>query len=174
MKKYLAFVAIAITLSLPSNVSAQQNVQNGGGLQNPSSGGQNTRNLQTPATPTQGSNTTLLESSPDSLGVVGNPSQQKPSVTVGPSTSKTNVTDTTIKKSSKWQTILIIAILAILFWYVYRKVSRTQITQVAEIVEEAPKDTKHPNQVKKATTEQPKKKSTGQRTKKKKKKRTHR
>lgn len=179
LKRRMVLATFVLVFGLPISVNAQQNAQNGGGLQSPSSNAQNTRNLQTPVSPAQGSNSNILESQPDSLGVVGSPSQQQPSVVVGQSTSKTSVDENDEKKSGIWSTVLILAILVFVFWVVYKKINRinakTETFTEPEIIIETIDPKIQSKNAKASASKTSKKPPTGQHKKKKsKKKRNHR
>jgi hypothetical protein len=140
MKKMLSLVVFGLILVSPTYAFAQQNVQSsGGGVQNQTNSAQSTGSLQTPTTPTQGNNSsTLLEAQPNSLGVVGDPSKQQPSVVVGQANSKTDVADEPDNKGSVWQIILIIGVLIVIFWIFYRRVTRISAPAIVPVEEIKP------------------------------------
>ena len=171
----LVFVAILFT---PSSVSAQQNLQSGGSLQSGSNNTQNTRTLQTPSNPNQGGNSAFLGTPKASLDVVGNPSQTNPSVSVGASTSKTDVTDQEVTKDSNfWPVFFITIALLAVFFFAYRYFSGGRIEQTENIEIEIKPGAIGPKiQSKKAVAKKntETKKSSNKNSRKKKKKRSHR
>ena len=169
--KLLISLVGSLFIFSPALVLAQQNVQSSGSLQNQSTAGQSTGTLQTQADASQNSSSSVLETGKKkSLSVVGSPNQKTPSVTVGPSTSKTFVNSTAPSKS-KVMFIVLTIIFFVIFFYVFLKIlNRVPSLKTAENVtaeavaitagaKEKPKKT-----AKKATTAK----------KKKNKKRTHR
>ncbi len=130
-QKGVFLALVGVILGLPASASAQQNLQNSGGLQSSTSNTQNTRNLQTPTNPTQGSSSAILGSQPNKLSVVGDPSQQKPSVTVGQSTSKTSFAIQDETKTNIWVISLVPILFVLFFWFVYKFMSNPgKITKV--------------------------------------------
>ena len=117
------FVSFILISGLTSAQSINQSPQNN--LQQQGSSTQNTRNVQSSGSivPEDNSASTLSEAQPESLGVVGNPNQEKPSVSVGRSGS----TEATNKESdtSRWVGgTVVIAILGMLAYLYSRKVRR--------------------------------------------------
>jgi hypothetical protein len=124
-----------VILAVPAIGSAQASLQSGGSPEQQSSNAQNTGQLQTGnASPVQNNKPgeALTQNQPSSLGVVGDPSQTSPSVTVGESTSSAQ--DTTKQKTRNYLpiTVVVVAIMAAVAGFLSYRNSSPAVEPVEE------------------------------------------
>lgn len=122
-KKSLLFgIFFAASLLSLSEVSfAQNTLQSGQSLQNQTNNTQNTGSLGATGSTNQNSNADVNAVRPQSLGVIGNPDQTNPSVSVGQTIGKTEGVKAKNDKSVGWiLTIIIVFVLLIVFWLVLK------------------------------------------------------
>lgn len=123
-----------LALSLPA--SAQQ-IQPGRPLQNQTSNTQNTGTLESTSSPNQGGNADVLNTKTDSLGVVSNPSQTNPSVSVGQTETKTDISNPTADSDGSVMPIIwTIVILVGFFFFIYLFTNRSKKIEDNENVKE--------------------------------------
>ncbi len=147
------FVSMALFTGAASAQTINQAPQNN--LQQQGSPTQNTRNVQDSGSviPRDNSATTLSEAQPESLGVVGNPNQEKPSVTVGRS-GQTEPASQNQSDTSRWiggtAAVLVIGFAAYLY---SRKVrSSPESVTISESLAETPSPAQKPVKKKSASS----------------------